>query len=154
MGSYISMKKKEENMKKNDKIVSIFSYIALVLVLICLICGGCSERYLFLKYKAQPVAYVDLLPIEQKIYHIIFICITISAVLLLPVLIILSKAENPPLDYTIVDKNEYKDMQKRMVDQEYENMKQDAEINIMKVKFSSLKLKFQIFKKIFKHRKK
>lgn len=141
-------------MKKNDKIVSIFSYIALVLVLICLICGGCSELYLFLKYKAQPVAYVDLLPIEQKIYHIIFICITISAVLLLPVLIILSKAENPPLDYTIVDKNEYKDMQKRMVDQEYENMKQDAEINIMKVKFSSLKLKFQIFKKIFKHRKK
>lgn len=148
------MNKKEENMKKNDKIVSIFSYIALVLVLICLICGGCSELYLFLKYKAQPVAYVDLLPIEQKIYHIIFICITISAVLLLPVLIILSKAENPPLDYTIVDKNEYKDMQKRMVDQEYENMKQDAEINIMKVKFSSLKLKFQIFKKIFKHRKK
>ena len=141
-------------MKKNDKIVSIFSYIALVLVLICLICGGCSELYLFLKYKAQPVAYVDLLPIEQKIYHIIFICITISAVLLLPVLIILSKAENPPLDYTIVDENEYKDMQKRMVDQEYENMKQDAEINIMKVKFSSLKLKFQIFKKIFKHRKK
>ncbi len=141
-------------MKKNDKIVSIFSYIALVLVLICLICGGCSELYLFLKYKAQPVAYVDLLPIEQKIYHIIFICITISAVLLLPVLIILSKAENPPLDYTIVDKNEYKDMQKRMVDQEYENMKQDAEISIMKVKFSSLKLKFQIFKKIFKHRKK
>lgn len=148
------MNKKEENMKKNDKIVSIFSYIALVLVLICLICGGCSELYLFLKYKAQPVAYVDLLPIEQKIYHIIFICITISAVLLLPVLIILSKAENPPLDYTIVDKNEYKDMQKRMVDQEYENMKQDAEISIMKVKFSSLKLKFQIFKKIFKHRKK
>jgi len=148
------MNKKEENMKKNDKIVSIFSYIALVLVLICLIWGGCSELYLFLKYKAQPVAYVDLLPIEQKIYHIIFICITISAVLLLPVLIILSKAENPPLDYTIVDKNEYKDMQKRMVDQEYENMKQDAEINIMKVKFSSLKLKFQIFKKIFKHRKK
>ena len=148
------MNKKEENMKKNDKIVSIFSYIALVLVRICLICGGCSELYLFLKYKAQPVAYVDLLPIEQKIYHIIFICITISAVLLLPVLIILSKAENPPLDYTIVDKNEYKDMQKRMVDQEYENMKQDAEINIMKVKFSSLKLKFQIFKKIFKHRKK
>ncbi len=126
----------------------------MVLVLICLICGGCSELYLFLKYKAQPVAYVDLLPIEQKIYHIIFICITISAVLLLPVLIILSKAENPPLDYTIVDKNEYKDMQKRMVDQEYENMKQDAEISIMKVKFSSLKLKFQIFKKIFKHRKK
>ena len=122
----------------------------MVLVLICLICGGCSELYLFLKYKAQPVAYVDLLPIEQKIYHIIFICITISAVLLLPVLIILSKAENPPLDYTIVDKNEYKDMQKRMVDQEYENMKQDAEISIMKVKFSSLKLKFQIFK----HRKK
>ena len=47
----------------------------------------------------------------------------------------------------------YKDMEKELLNKEIENMHQDLEIKTLKVRLSSLKLKFNIFKKIFKHKK-
>ena len=128
-------------MKKNSKAYSIINTITLTLLLICIVLGGGSEIYLFVKYHGEPIIYANMQPIDQKIFNSIFVCLLISAGLMIPFVFILLKADNPPLNYTVVDKDEY------------QNMKQDVEISRLKVRLSSLKLKFKIWKKIFKHKK-
>lgn len=150
---YARYDKKEGRMKNNSKAYSIINTITLTLLLICIVLGGGSEIYLFVKYHGEPIIYANMQPIDQKIFNSIFVCLLISAGLMIPFVFILLKADNPPLNYTVVDKDEYQNMQKHMVNQEYENMKQDVEISRLKVRLSSLKLKFKIWKKIFKHKK-
>lgn len=140
-------------MKNNSKADSILTTITLILLVICIVLGGGSEIYLFAKYHGAPVIYANMDQLDQKIYNVIFVCLLISAGLMLPFLFIMLKSDNPPLNYEVVDKDEYKSMQRHMVDQEYENMKQDVEISRLRVKLSSLKLKLKIWKKIFKHKK-
>lgn len=68
--------------------------------------------------------------------------------------IISAKDENSSFkNYVFVKKEDYKVLQEHLLEQEYENMKQDVEINTLKVRLSSIKLRLKILKKIFKHKK-
>lgn len=91
--------------------------------------------------------------LDKVLFVMLFVALFIIAIMLLFLIYFASKEDEPYKNYTVVPKDTYDSMEKELLNKEYENMHQDLEIKTLKVRLSSLKLRFNLFKKIFKHKK-
>ena len=113
-----------------------------------------TEFYLFVIHRNKGLTFSELKPFQQKLYIGLFISLFIMAVSFIIAIIISAKSEDSLFkNYVFVKKEDYKALQEHSLEQEYENMKQDVEINTLKVRLSSIKLRLKILEKIFKHKK-
>ena len=92
-----------------------------------------TEFYLFVISRNKGLTFSELKPFQQKLYIGLFISLFIMAVSFI-IAIISAKDENSSFkNYVFVKKEDYKVLQEHLLEQEYENMKQDVEINTLKV---------------------
>ncbi len=135
--------------KFREKINYIFTIIFAVNFVLCWI----LELYFLVLNKNKPFAYAQMSGLDKVLFVMLFVALFIIAIMLLFLIYSASKEDEPYKNYTVVPKDTYDSMEKELLNKEYENMHQDLEIKTLKVRLSSLKLRFNLFKKIFKHKK-
>ena len=135
--------------KFREKINYIFTIIFAVNFVLCWI----LELYFWVLNKNKPFAYAQMSGLDKVLFVMLFVALFIIAIMLLFLIYSASKEDEPYKNYTVVPKDTYDSMEKELLNKEYENMHQDLEIKTLKVRLSSLKLRFNLFKKIFKHKK-
>ena len=135
--------------KFREKINYIFTIIFAVNFVLCWI----LELYFLVLNKNKPFAYAQMSGLNKVLFVMLFVALFIIAIMLLFLIYSASKEDEPYKSYTVVPKDTYDSMEKELLNKEYENMHQDLEIKTLKVRLSSLKLRFNLFKKIFKHKK-
>lgn len=135
--------------KFREKINYIFTIIFAVNFVLCWI----LELYFLVLNKNKPFAYAQMSGLDKVLFVMLFVALFIIAIMLLFLIYSASKEDEPYKNYAVVPKDTYDSMEKELLNKEYENMHQDLEIKTLKVRLSSLKLRFNLFKKIFKHKK-
>ena len=135
--------------KFREKINYIFTIIFAVNFVLCWI----LELYFLVLNKNKPFAYAQMSGLDKVLFVMLFVALFIIAIMLLFLIYSASKEDEPYKNYTVVPKDTYDSMEKELLNKEYENMHQDLEIKTLKVRLSSLKLRFNLLKKIFKHKK-
>ena len=136
---------------KEDSFREKISYIITIILAISFGLSGILEFYFLVLNRDKPFAYSQMTGINKVLFIMLFVLLFVMALMFLLLLIFGPKEYDPYKNYTVVHKDTYKDMEKELLNKEIENMHQDLEIKTLKVRLSSLKLKFNIFKKIFKH---
>lgn len=135
------------------KIKKLVEYICSLLLIFSLVACACIEFYFFILCKDKPFVFAYMNNVDRFLYIALFVFLGVMAIMLFVFLAMSNEQEDNYKNYEVVDKDLYHSMEKKLLAQEYENMHQDLKIAKLKVKLSSYKLKMQIFKKIFKHKK-
>lgn len=140
-------------MNNNNNEYTLLDKILMTLIFGSILFSIGTKFYLFVIPRNKGLTFSELKPFQQKLYIGLFISLFIMAVSFI-IAIISAKDENSSFkNYVFVKKEDYKVLQEHLLEQKYENMKQDVEINTLKVRLSSIKLRLKILKKIFKHKK-
>lgn len=127
--------------KFREKINYIFTIIFAVNFVLCWI----LELYFLVLNKNKPFAYAQMSGLDKVLFVMLFVALFIIAIMLLFLIYSASKEDEPYKNYTVVPKDTYDSMEKELLNKEYENMHQDLEIKTLKVRLSSLKLRFNQF---------
>lgn len=112
-----------------------------------------TELYFVFVFDGKLMIFSELKPFQQKLFYGIFVNLFIMAVSFIIAIINEKNEDSSFKNYVFVRKEEYKALQEHSLEQEYESMKQDVEINTLKVRLLSIKLRLKILKKIFKHKR-
>lgn len=135
--------------KFREKINYIFTIIFAVNFVLCWI----LELYFLVLNKNKSFAYAQMSGLDKVLFVMLFVALFIITIMLLFLIYFASKEDEPYKNYTVVPKDTYDSMEKELLNKEYENIHQDLEIKTLKVRLSSFKLRFNLLKKFFKHKK-